>query len=54
MELNMFKDKVFELLNETDSLPIADIVVRDRENEMEIWLKDNSAFVMRCNSFHPV
>lgn len=48
MEINTFKDIVFELLNETDSLPITDIVVSDRKNEIKILLDDHSSFIIKC------
>ena len=32
MELNYFKDKLFDLLNETDELDIADLDAEDRKN----------------------
>ena len=37
MELNTFKDMIFELFNETDNLPIVDIMVNDRKNEIKIF-----------------
>ena len=49
MELNTFKDIVFELLNETDSLPITDIIVSDRKNEIKILLDDHSSFIIKCS-----
>lgn len=48
MELNTFKDIVFELFNETDSLPITDIVVSDKKNEIKILLDDHSSFIIKC------
>ena len=46
MMLNEFKDRLFNILNETDGLPITDIIVNDRENEIKILLDDHSAFIV--------
>lgn len=32
MELNEFKDRLFDLINESSDLPVSDIAVNDREN----------------------
>lgn len=42
-----FKDRIFEILNNTSELPIADINTRDRENLFEIILTDDSEFLIR-------
>ncbi|WP_300714568.1 hypothetical protein [uncultured Acetatifactor sp.] len=49
MELNTFKDMIFELFNETDNLPIVDIMVNDRKNEIKIFLADHSSFSVKCS-----
>lgn len=49
MELNEFKDKLFDVINETDNLPITDIMVNDSENTMKILLDDHSAFIISCS-----
>lgn len=51
MELNEFKDRLFDILNETDNLPIADIIVNDRQNEIKLLLRDHSSFVINCKTF---
>lgn len=48
MELNEFKDRLFDILNETDDLPIADIIFYDRKNEIKILLDDHSSFIIKC------
>lgn len=48
MELNEFKDRLFDILNETDDLPIADIIFHDRRNEINILLDDHSSFIIKC------
>lgn len=49
MYLNEFKDRMFDILNETDALPITDIIVNDRRNEIKILLDDHSSFVIKCS-----
>lgn len=50
MKLDYFKDKIFELLNETDEMKIRDIETNDRENKFRIELYDGSAFEVECRS----
>ncbi len=50
MELNEFKDRLFDILNETDNLPIADLVVNDREDEIKVFLDDHSSFLIKCST----
>ena len=44
MRINEFKDRLFDILNDTESLPIADIIIDDRKNEIKILLDDHSSF----------
>ncbi|MBQ8868635.1 MAG: hypothetical protein IJ027_02830 [Oscillospiraceae bacterium] len=39
MTLNYFKDKVFDMINESDELDIIDIFTRDNENTFIIMVK---------------
>ncbi len=48
MELNEFKDRIFDILNGTDDLPIADIIVNDSENTIKLLLNDHSSFTVTC------
>ena len=48
MSLNEFKDRLFDILNDTDNLPIADIVVNDAENTMKIYLEDGTVGTISC------
>lgn len=50
MELNEFKDRLFDVINETDNLPIQDIVVEDRDNQMNIYLTDGTRFTIRVEN----
>lgn len=38
MEKNEFKDRLFDVLNDTDNLPIQDIMVEDRNDKMNVYL----------------
>ncbi|MCM1233162.1 MAG: hypothetical protein NC489_23835 [Ruminococcus flavefaciens] len=48
MELNEFKDRLFDILNDTDDLPITDIIANDRENTIKLLLNDHSSFTVTC------
>ena len=48
MELNEFKDRLFDLINDTDNLPIQDISVKDKENQIIIYLTDGTCFTVTC------
>lgn len=48
MQLSEFKDRMFNILNDTDGLPITDIIVNDRESTIKILLDDHSAFTITC------
>jgi len=50
MELNEFKDRLFDILNDTDDLPIADIIANDRENTIKLLLNDHSSFTVTCTN----
>lgn len=44
MEKNEFKDRLFDVLNDTDNLPIQDIVVDDKNNMVNVYLTDGTRF----------
>lgn len=44
MEKNEIKDRLFDVLNDTDNLPIQDIVVDDRNNRVNVYLTDGTRF----------
>ena len=48
MELNDFKDKLFELLNKADEMKISDIETNDKENIFKVVLQNGSAFEVQC------
>lgn len=44
IEKNEYKDRVFDVLNDTDNLPIQDIVVDDRNKIVNVYLTDGTRF----------
>lgn len=48
MQLNLVKDILFELLNESDCLNIADIEANDKENILTVEIADGSLFEIEC------
>jgi len=48
MELNYFKDKLFDLLNESDGMGIADLNAEDRKNLLTVTTEDGSIFELVC------
>lgn len=44
MELEELKDTVFDLLNDEDSLPIADIEPKEKENILVVKMSGGSAY----------
>ena len=48
MELNYFKDKLFDVLNESDDLDLADITADDRQNSFTLTTSDGSVFELLC------
>lgn len=47
MEFMEFRDRMFDVMNETDCLPISDIMVMDKECCMKVFLSDGSYFIVR-------
>lgn len=44
IEKNEIKDRLFDILNDTDNLLIQDIVVDDRNNIVNVYLTDGTRF----------
>lgn len=44
MEKNEFKDRLFDILNDTDELPIQDIVTEDDNDILNVYLADGTRF----------
>ena len=47
---NEIKDRLFDVLNDTDNLPIQDIVVDDRNNVLNIYLADGTRFTIHVEN----
>ena len=47
--LEYFKDKIFDLLNEENTMDIRDIETNDQENTFQIFFEDGSAFQIECH-----
>ena len=52
MNLNYFKDCLFDLINEWDSLDITDIEVQDRSDTITITVRDGSIFEIKCKAVY--
>lgn len=48
MELNGFKDTLFEIINEADILGINDIETNDKENTFTIVTQEGTAYELEC------
>lgn len=48
MEDVELRDRMFDVLNETDELPIEDIEVEDREEQIKIFLSDGTVAIVKC------
>lgn len=53
MELNLFKDKLFDLLNESDNMNIADIETDDAAGAFQIKTTDGDLFIIECRQVPP-
>lgn len=48
MDLNYFKDKRFDILNETDEMDISDITADDRRHLLTVTIAGRSVFEIVC------
>lgn len=48
MDLNYFKDKLFDLLNESDELDLSDIRADDKRDTFTLRTADGSVFEIFC------
>lgn len=48
LDLNYFKDKLFDILNESDELELSDITVDDRHDLLTVSTADGSVFELQC------
>ena len=49
INLECFKDKIFHLLNEENTMDIRDIETNDKEDTFQIFFEDGSAFEIECH-----
>lgn len=54
MELNYFKDKLFDLLNDSESMDILDIITEDRKDKFTIITTDGSIFEIECRQLYRI
>lgn len=47
-KLDYVKDKIFELLNDTDEIGIRDIETNDKKGLFKVWLQDGKIFEVEC------
>lgn len=52
MSKDEFKDRLFEILNETDGIPIKDIETDDRNHIFEIFLDDGTKFLIYVGDYY--
>ena len=50
MDLNYFKDQIFDLLNESDELDISDIKAEDRKDLFTVTTGDGSVLRVICET----
>lgn len=48
MDLDYFKDKLFDLLNDADDMGITDIETNYRENKLIVSLQDSLVVEIQC------
>lgn len=48
MELNYFKDKLFDLLNDSEGMGIADLNADERKNLLTVRTEDGNVFEIVC------
>lgn len=44
MDINEFKDRLFDVINDTDNLPVQDLIFEDKKDMIQICLEDGSVF----------
>lgn len=51
MKKNEFKDRLFDVLNDTDNLPTKDKVVNNKNNMMNVYLTDGTRFSVNVENY---
>lgn len=44
MKQNEFKDRLFDILNDMDNLPIQDLVIEDKNNTVNVYLTNGTRY----------
>ena len=47
MDINVFKDILWDLINESDELDVVDIQSNDKTNQYRVTVRDGSSFVVQ-------
>lgn len=50
MEKQEFKDRLFDLLNDADTLPIQDLDLDDKNDILKIYFKDKTRFLIHIEN----
>ncbi len=50
MDINVFKDILWDLINESDALDVTDIQSIDKENHFTIKVRDGSSFEVQITA----
>lgn len=51
MSRDEFKDRLFDVLNETEGIPIEDLDADDRNNNIKISLDDGTIFLIHVDNY---
>ena len=46
-DINEFKDRLFDVINDTDNLSLQDLIFEDKKDIIQICLEDGSVFEVR-------
>lgn len=49
MDLNFFKDHLFDLINDSQLLCVRDIIIKDREDRLIVLLEDGTSIDVVCS-----
>lgn len=52
MSKDEFKDRLFDILNESNDLPIKDIAVDDKEDTIKVYLTDGTNFIIFVDNLY--
>ena len=51
MDRNECKDRLFDILNETDALPVYDLVVDDEKDIIHVYLDEGTTFSIHMRDY---